>query len=102
MSNGVTFGHFGVEALAKLRKRRTSDVECEGGKDITPGKCSKHTGADAAVATDAGATILRSNINLKDINNHFIQPNSFAGKRELAQLFRGNRQRPTTASARPR
>lgn len=96
--SGVTFGRAAMEAFSKkMKKSRPAEDGCRKGKNsrITKLDCSHHTGA---AAPEDGETTPRSSF--LDMNRTFIQPNSFAGKRALAQLLRTYKQRPTTACPR--
>lgn len=94
MSAGVTFGSFALEAFTKLKKSRAAEVDNGGGKHEII--CAKSDTGAAAASASAPTTPTHC-LSCADIRSEFIQPNSFAGKRELSQLLRTQRERPTTA-----
>ena len=104
MSAGITFGPFALEAFTKLQKSRA-----RGGGDVQAKddliQTESDTGAASASAAASPApktakpTTPTHGISYADTSSPFIQPNSFAGKRELSQLRRTHRERPATASS---
>jgi len=104
MSAGITFGSFALEAFTKLQKSRAA----KGGDGEVKDELI-HIESDAGAASasaaaspapeDARATTPTHCISRADASSPFIQPNSFAGKRELSQLLRTHRERPATAGS---